>query len=67
MLLLHETRIYLAHFSLHNTLRQGAIVENGLTNEFVDMDTYQVLIQTLPLSERIRTGPEYSQRRSEDS
>jgi hypothetical protein len=31
------------------------------------MDTYQVLIQTLQLSERIRTGPEYSQRRSEDS
>jgi hypothetical protein len=43
-------------------IEKERIVENGLTNEFVDMDTYQVLIQTLQLSERIRTGPEYSQK-----
>jgi hypothetical protein len=38
---------------------RGAGARNLLTNEFVDMITYQVLIQTLQLSERNRTvGPE---------
>jgi hypothetical protein len=33
-------------------------VWDGLTNEFVDMFTYQVFIQTLQLSERMRTNPQ---------
>ena len=35
----------------------GAGVRDGLTNEFVNMLTYQVLIQTLQLSEAMRTKP----------
>lgn len=35
--------------------RREAGVRDGLTNEFVDMFTYQVRIQTLQLSERSGT------------
>jgi hypothetical protein len=37
--------------------QKGAGVRDGLTNEFVNMLTYQVLIQTLQLSEAMRTKP----------
>jgi hypothetical protein len=47
--------------------RSRAGARNGLTNEFGVMDTYQVLIQTLQLSERYRTESGTSQGESEGS
>jgi hypothetical protein len=47
--------------------QEGASVRDGLTNEFVIMFTYQVPIQTLQLSESMRTRACNVSRRSEDS
>ena len=44
-----------------STRRRGAGVRDGPTNEFVDMLTYQVLIQTLQLSEKSGTQSKISQ------
>ena len=50
-----------------STQKREAGIRDGLTNEFVDMLTYQVLIQTLQLSKRKKLEIYNLLRRSEDS